>query len=212
METPGVGGVFLPLPMWPIESVAELHEHGELIDPAEYSIVGPDRQSLYRATGWRDSQGSRVAPLAGGGGDPLDYVVTCRAGWLMPGEIADWSAEAAIAAGAIVRPTAPSLYLMEAGPGGETGTEEPAWPTELGSTVVDGDVTWTAIAAQRLPEDVEDAALVTVVEWFRGGLELPRGIRQESVAGANVTYDTLDFRSGINPIPPAAAALLGAWR
>jgi hypothetical protein len=44
----------------------------------------------------------------------------------------------------------PSAFLYECIVAGTSGTSEPIWPTVLGGTVVDGTVTWQAIAAIRI--------------------------------------------------------------
>jgi hypothetical protein len=54
-----------------------------------------------------------------------------------------WAAGVAKSVGDLVRPTATSNKdLFEATVAGTTGTAEPAWPAGIGSTVVDGSVTW----------------------------------------------------------------------
>lgn len=60
-----------------------------------------------------------------------------------------WAATTAYAAQAIVRPTVENglIYMVTAGGGGNSGGSEPAWPTVLGTTVVDGALTWTAYRA-----------------------------------------------------------------
>lgn len=64
-----------------------------------------------------------------------------------------WEASTAYAANAIRKPTPPNRngfrYKVTAGGGGNSGGSEPTWPTEIGTTVSDGALTWTC-------EGVED--------------------------------------------------------
>lgn len=76
-----------------------------------------------------------------------------------------WVALATYAAGAYVRPTTVNgfIYEVTAGGGGAAGAGEPAWPTTVGNTVVDGALTWTcrsyAILDTNNPRSVSAAKL-----------------------------------------------------
>jgi len=62
-----------------------------------------------------------------------------------------WADTAAYAVGDLVRRlTGSGIYWFKATVAGTSGGSEPAWPSSLGGTVVDGTVTWTAIKARRL--------------------------------------------------------------
>lgn len=56
--------------------------------------------------------------------------------------VAAWAAATAKSVGDIVRPTAHNGYRYKSIVGGATGGAQPTWPTTIGSTVVDGGVTW----------------------------------------------------------------------
>ena len=48
-----------------------------------------------------------------------------------------------------VLPTTANGFYYEATVGGTSGASEPAWPTTAGAIIVDGSVSWTAIATIR---------------------------------------------------------------
>jgi len=55
-----------------------------------------------------------------------------------------WSAESDAALGQVVLPTTRNDFVYECAVEGETGAEEPDWPTESGDEVEDGEATWAA--------------------------------------------------------------------
>jgi len=57
-----------------------------------------------------------------------------------------WIAGRAQNANDFVRSPTISGLAFEAGGAGETGMSEPAWPRTIGGTVLDGSITWTAVA------------------------------------------------------------------
>lgn len=57
--------------------------------------------------------------------------------------ISDWVGSTAYSAGDRVLPTTPNGYKYEAqGAGTSASSPEPTWPTTVGNTVVDNDITW----------------------------------------------------------------------
>ena len=56
-----------------------------------------------------------------------------------------WVHESAYVRGTYCRPTSRHGFCYIAGIGGVSATTEPTWPTTLGSTVVDGTVTWQCV-------------------------------------------------------------------
>lgn len=80
--------------------------------------------------------------------------------------VVGWNAGASIAANSLMRPTNPNQtgFLYKAGgTAGQTGGLEPAWPKVAGGTVVDGSVTWTAIAPPAAGEDSVASATWTQI-------------------------------------------------
>lgn len=75
-----------------------------------------------------------------------------------------WMAEEAITAGDFRRPIgSPNNLRFEAHGSGNTGTFEPTWPTEVGETVVDGDITWEARRFAYRPLNMIRARYASVV-------------------------------------------------
>lgn len=218
VRTPGIGGSLLPLPVWPIESVSVVAEgpddYATPISAADYEIAQDEygrTQCLYRYDGWGESRGMYAARQGSGGDEALDYRVDCIAGWLMPDEVTDWSTGLVLTLGDYVRSSTPSLFLFETTTAGTMGAAEPTWPTTLGGTVVSGTATLTARAARRWPDELEEAALLTVSEWHGGGLEIPAGISAERIDGGSIDYNTNGVGAA-SAIPPAARAVLAAYR
>ena len=58
--------------------------------------------------------------------------------------ISAWAPSTLYALNAIRAPLTPNDFAYKVTSGGTTGSSEPAWPTEIGATVTDGGVTWTA--------------------------------------------------------------------
>ena len=66
-----------------------------------------------------------------------------------------WSAATAISVGAKIRPTTTNNRIYQAGGSGTTGGSQPTWPTTIGATVVDNDITWTCIAYEDTPDEIK---------------------------------------------------------
>lgn len=119
-----------------------------------------------------------------------DIIITYRAGWLVPGQIADRENTTTYgAAGQIAwtRPSDPRLspYLFEATTAGTSGGSEPTWPTTLGGTVTDDTVTWTARAVEELPAGLSGLAIAAVKELREGA---PRYVAGERPGADSITY------------------------
>lgn len=70
--------------------------------------------------------------------------------------VTGWNAGASIAATSLIRPTNANqtgFLYQSGGTAGQTGALEPAWPKIAGGTVIDGSVTWTAVAPPAAGED-----------------------------------------------------------
>lgn len=152
---------------------------------------------LWRQYGWpRSYDGS------------LNIVVTYHAGFLMPDQTVDWSAEAEVNAGEWVRSTAPSVLRFECTTAGTTGAFEPSWTSAAGETQEDGSVVWTAREAEELPGWCEGGALATVlmldVERERAG-----GLASWQVEGAAQSYFATQTNS---ELPPGAESMINRFR
>jgi lambda family phage minor tail protein L len=69
---------------------------------------------------------------------------------------------------------------------GSTASTEPAWPTDIGSTVTDGTVTWQAISS--VFQELQALAPNAIIELFELSL----------VAALHGTSDTYYFHAGVN--------------
>lgn len=100
-----------------------------------------------------------------------------------------WAPGKEYAAGNIVRPREPTGFAYQAGGDGQSGNRVPRWPRTLGGTVVDGPITWTAVAAGSngvttvasptasvVPSGSLDATGLSVVEQTRVELTLSGGV------------------------------------
>jgi hypothetical protein len=132
----------------------------------------------------------------------------------MPDEVTDWSPSMTVALGDFVRASTASLYLFEVTTLGDgtMDSTEPTWPTTLGGTVTSSTVVLTARAARRLPDEIEEAALLAVKDWHGGGWEIPSGVQSERIDGGEITYDFVGNRQGGTSLPPSVRAVLAGYR
>lgn len=214
---PGLGGHYLWLSRFPLMSVTSVTEgtgsSPSTIDSTTYSVAGA-RDRLYRADGWSRHTLCGPEHATSSVGPALAYNVTYSAGWVMPGQITTWSAGASVTSGAWFKATTDHPFIFRAGGAGTThATTEPTWPTVIGGTVTDNGITWTAYE-QRLPQDLEQAALIAVIDWYSGGLDQPTGISSESFAGHTLVYSGTNTAIGrsASAINPAAKTILQRYR
>jgi len=85
----------------------------------------------------------------------------------------DWITVTAYALGYSI---CPNSYRYEATTAGTSGASEPTWPTTIGSTVVDGTVTWTCVAQKRNVNEIT--------------LALSSGDLETNTAGAGLNIGT----------------------
>lgn len=162
-------GTELHLSRWPIEGEPPTGAADE--DPPAVTIVGGSavslssyyvgehRRSLYRQGHWLPREGWPVRQ---------HYDAVYTAGYLPPGQLGRWDVAAtpdrhiqtwedgqaygapgashaySAAAGSWVLPTTPNGLVYATGAAGTSDSAEPTWPTAIGGTVVDNDITWTA--------------------------------------------------------------------
>ena len=77
-----------------------------------------------------------------------------------------WAASTAFAVGDVRRATASqnSGLVFECTTAGTSGSSEPTWPTDIGSTLTDNTVVWTAISS--VYADLSGLALDAIIELF----------------------------------------------
>jgi hypothetical protein len=100
---------------------------------------------------------------------------------------AAWVASNPYTVGAIARATTvqASGLVFRCTIAGTSGATEPAWPTDIGSTIVDGGVTWAAISS--VYEELSVLAPNAIIELFE--LQL--------VAALHGTSDIYYFHAGV---------------
>lgn len=101
---------------------------------------------------------------------------------------APWTATTAQAIGDIRRSTVlqASGLVFRCIAAGTTGSTEPAWPTDIGSTIIDGTVTWQAISS--VYEELAALAPNAIIELFQLTL----------IAELHGASDTYYFHAGAN--------------
>jgi hypothetical protein len=101
---------------------------------------------------------------------------------------AAWAATTSYAIGAIVRATTVQDFglVFQCTTAGTSGSTQPAWPTLIDSTTVDGSVTWTAISA--VYEDLSVLAPNAIIELFQLHLD----------ATLHGSADIFYFHNGVN--------------
>jgi hypothetical protein len=153
---------------------------------------------LYRSSGWPCSSDGSLGVVA-------DY----RAGYLLPNDVADWTAEAPISVGRFVRPGSPSVLRFEATTAGVTGEEAPSWPGAAGQTVADGSVIWTARTAWELPPFVEEWCYGIVLQR-KSRLQIPAGLA--SLAGPDGSAASFFATHTETSIPPSIRDGIAGFR
>lgn len=99
-----------------------------------------------------------------------------------------WVGTTAYAVGAIVRASTlqASGLVFRCTIAGTSGSTQPVWPTDIGSTVADGTVTWAAISS--VYEELAELAPNAIIELFQLTLD----------ATLHGTSDTYYFHAGVN--------------
>ena len=101
---------------------------------------------------------------------------------------AAWQASKSYAVGAIVRATTTqaSGLVFRCTVAGTSASTQPAWPTDIGSTIADGGVTWTAISS--VYEELAVLGPNAIIELFELQLDT-------TLHGASTTYY---WHNGVN--------------
>lgn len=67
----------------------------------------------------------------------------------------EWIASNPYSLGNTAEPTVDNTYRYVVTTAGTSAASEPTWPTSIGSTVVDGTVTWTCVAKTHQPTEIK---------------------------------------------------------
>lgn len=192
----GSGGQEVYLTYRPVDSgTLSISINGDEV--SDVVVLDASTGLLWRQWGWPAScDGS------------LNILIGYHAGFLMPGQVADWSPAADFETGAWARSASASALRFECTTPGITGAAEPNWPSTAGATQVDGTATWTAREVEELPERCESGAVATVlmldVERQRAG-----GLASWEVEGASESYFATQTAS---EFPPGAEAMINRFR
>ena len=165
-KLPGPGGIHLLLSRWPVVSDPEpvvTTVNGDTVDADGYETSGVGGHILERAIGWaRTSHSSdRLTGSLTSPASSLYYIVAYTAGYLMPGQVADWSASLSVQVdgstsygelpGWVRAPSRRVSLRFEVTTTGVMDAGEPTWPTVIGDTVASGTAVLTAREARELP-------------------------------------------------------------
>lgn len=118
----------------------------------------------------------------------------------------NWAASTAYASNDIRKPTTPNRngfrYKVTAGGGGNSGSSEPTWPTDIGLTVTDGALTWTcdsleepwfgiqSIRGTTVLLDTAVGSLATAGRGYQGTTESVTTYKREPLLLTNVSGTT----------------------
>lgn len=206
----GDGGVYLYLSRWPLKGDPSSVTLGTgsspaTVDASDYSVAGIRRDRLYKAGSWRETAVNEASITPGS--RALEYTIAYSAGWIMPDELTEWPASTAVSLNAWYKATdADYPLIFQVTTAGTTDSTEPTWPTVDEGTVVDNTATWTAYDL-RLPRDLEEAALMLVLDWYAGGLTVPAGVAEERFESMSIRY-----MAEQRAISGAVNSLVGAYK
>lgn len=169
----------------------------------DYVIESNETGQLYLSGGWPDTL-------------EQDISATYHAGYLLPGQIGDWTASTAYAAQTVtvapqwVRPTKrhATPLIFECTTAGTTNSTEPTWTSTGGGTVTDNSATWTARASQEIPYEIRRIAWMTV-KGIWDARTRPAGLRRIEADGFSESYSDGSEAEGL---PDFLRQALDRWR
>jgi len=134
--------------------IATQHSDGST-DPVDFQLWVGDTDSNYQYQADSDP-----------GVDQIAMAIEYQAGV--------WQASTAQVVDDVVRPTVDNnyKYAVQSISGGATGASEPTWPTTVGNTVVDNEVTWVCLGELHDPAEVKLATTEVGLDSATGGASL----------------------------------------
>jgi len=135
--------------------IATQHSDGST-DPVDFQLWIGDTDSNYQYQADSDP-----------GVDQIAMAIEYQAGV--------WQASTAQVVDDVVRPTVDNNYkyaVQSISGGGATGASEPTWPTTVGNTVVDNEVTWVCLGELHDPAEVKLATTEVGLDSATGGASL----------------------------------------
>lgn len=205
----GLGRVNLVLAQYPIDADSTT---ATVDDTAvtDYSVTEHEIGILWRDSGWDIS-----SPKSGQDSES-NVVIAYKAGYVLPNWISEWTAGATKAVGEWSQVKSGSTpvkdLLFECTNAGTTdGSTEPTWPTSAGATVTDNGVVWTARHASELPADLEEAALVAAISWYRGDATISQYVKRERLGPQEIEYHA-ENAMAISALPMMTRYVIGQYR
>lgn len=98
----------------------------------------------------------------------------------------EWLASTAYTVGETLEPTVGNGYryvVQSISGGGTSGASEPNWPTAIGSTVVDNEITWVCIAPTHEPTEIKLATTSGDLDSAVAGAALSLGVTLSGGSG-----------------------------
>jgi hypothetical protein len=209
LETlPGFGNEYLTLTRCPVVAVSSVLYQGT--DPVtDYTVEDPGAGLLYRAREWywTANVGWRCDRYVVPNSERPDWWATYFGGWLLPDDDVSAAADiSALAADASINsvsgafpPLAPGDQVVVSGftTAGNNGTflvastpAATAHKVPLVATLVNENAgASVSVAVRTLPYDVEEAAIESVIDWYRNG-PTNRRLLQRQVGDLRLIYDT----------------------
>lgn len=176
------------------------------IEETDHVIENPANGVLYLSGGWPRTFPTNYVDYRYGG--EKDITVTYTAGYLLPGDVASWTASTAVALHTWIRPSTASLspYLYQVTTAGITGASEPSYPASTGLTVASGTAVLTARDAVELPAVIRKYAFLLVRDAYSNR---PTGLTSQSADGFSESYDA---SRDSDLLPQSVKRGLDRWR
>lgn len=222
----GYDSIYLMLGRTPVINVASVTYRGDGL--TGYEIADRDAGLLFRENGWLWTAGfmSGITLERAPGSEFPDYTASYVAGYLLPGDDLTAALITAASSDASFNTTSSDFALLSSGDVFETsGFEQGANNGRFTVTsrtaskiaVAEGLVTEATstgsktIAVRTLPEDIEEAVLVTVRDWY-SAKGRDSQIASKTIGDLSITYrQQVGGEDGPRALPFDAQALLGPW-